>query len=75
MCFLVHPAHFTEIKKVCEMLNSESTNIQEEEELKLMTNGEFKRPKVWSSTRMDWEMVERFLENAKYFDIPTSIFS
>ena len=32
MCFLVHPAHFTEIKKVCEMLNSESTNIQEEEE-------------------------------------------
>ena len=32
MCFLVHPAHFTEIQKVCEMLNSESTNILEEEE-------------------------------------------
>ena len=31
--FLVHPAYFTEIlKKVCEMLNSESTNILEEEE-------------------------------------------
>ena len=36
MCFLVHPAHFTEIKKVCEMLNSESTNIQEEEEVLFM---------------------------------------
>ena len=34
MCFLVHPAHFTESKKkVCEMLNSESTNIQEEVEV------------------------------------------
>ena len=32
MCFLVHPAHFTEIKKVCEMLSSESTNIKEEKE-------------------------------------------
>ena len=32
MCFLVHPAHFTEIKKVCEMLNFESTNKKEEEQ-------------------------------------------
>ena len=32
MCFLVHPAHFMEIRKVCEMLSSESTKIKEEKE-------------------------------------------
>ena len=40
--------------------------------LKLITHGSFKRPKVWSSTRMvvyEFDMVERFLENSIYLDI------
>ena len=39
-----------------------------------MTQGNFKRPKVWSNTRMvvyEFEMLERFLQNAKFFDIPS----
>ena len=35
----------------------------------------FKRPKIWSSTRMvvyEIEMVERFLENALHLDIPST---
>ena len=39
-----------------------------------MTQGNFKRPKVWSNTQMvvyDFEMLERFLQNAKFFDIPS----
>ncbi|CAL4224072.1 unnamed protein product, partial [Meganyctiphanes norvegica] len=42
--------------------------------MKIVTHGKFKRPKVWSNTRMvvyEWEMLERFLENAVYFAIPT----
>ena len=42
--------------------------------LKEISMGLFKRPKVWSSTRMvvyEFEMVERFLENSMYLDIPT----
>ena len=41
--------------------------------LKEVTNGDFKRPKVTSSTRMvayEFEMLERFLENSIYLDIP-----
>ena len=43
-------------------------------QLRQMSQGQFKRPKVWSNTRMfvyKWEMLERFLQNAKYFDIPS----
>ena len=43
--------------------------------LKEISMGLFKRPKVWSSTRMvvyEFEMVERFLENSMYLDIPTN---
>ena len=38
-----------------------------------ITSGEFKRPKVWSTTRMvvyEFEMIERFLQNSSYLDIP-----
>ena len=44
----------------------------------LLTQGDFKRPKVWSSTRMclyEWDMLDRFLTNAKYFEIPHDILS
>ena len=37
------------------------------------TYGQFKRPKVWSSTRMclyEWNMIDRFLDNSIYFEIP-----
>ena len=37
--------------------------------LKEISMSLFKRPKVWSSTRMvvyEFEMVERFLENSMY---------
>ena len=37
------------------------------------TLGSFKRPKVWSTTRMvvyEFEMLERFLENSTFLDIP-----
>ena len=37
------------------------------------TLGSFKRPKVWSTTRMvvyEFEMLERFLENSIFLDIP-----
>ena len=37
------------------------------------TLGCFKRPKVWSTTRMvvyEFEMLERFLENSSFLDIP-----
>ena len=40
--------------------------------MKGMTFGQFKRPKVWSNTRMavyEFDMLERFLENAVYLDI------
>ena len=46
--------------------------------LKEIGMGLFKRPKVWSSTRMvvyEFEMVERFLENSMYLDIPTFFFA
>ena len=39
--------------------------------LKLISGGEFKRPKVWSKPQMvvyEFEMQERFLENQEYFD-------
>ena len=42
-------------------------------QLKQQTQGKFRRPKVWSSTRMvvyEFDMVECFLDNALYFDIP-----
>ena len=42
-------------------------------QLKKVTSGVFKRPKVWSSTRMvvyEFEMLERFLENSLFLDIP-----
>ena len=42
--------------------------------MKEISGEAFKRPKVWSSTRMvvyEFEMVERFLENALYLDIPS----
>ena len=45
-------------------------------ELMLISQGDFKRPKVWSSTRMclyEWDMLDRFLSNAKYFKIPHDI--
>ena len=45
-------------------------------ELMLISQGDFKRPKVWSSTRMclyEWDMLDRFLSNAKYFEIPHDI--
>ena len=38
-----------------------------------ITSGDFKRPKVWSTTRMvvyEFEMIERFLQNSSYLDIP-----
>ena len=41
--------------------------------LKQMTLGKFKRPKVWSQTRMvayEFEMILRFLENSVFLDIP-----
>ena len=34
------------------------------------THGQFKRPKVWSSTRMclyEWDMLDRFLYNSRFF--------
>ena len=37
------------------------------------THGQFKRPKVWSSTRTclyEWNMIDRFLDNSIYFEIP-----
>ena len=37
------------------------------------SHGQFKRPKVWSSTRMclyEWNMIDRFLDNSTYFQIP-----
>ena len=37
------------------------------------TLGCFKRPKVWNTTRMvvyEFEMLERFLENSSFLDIP-----
>ena len=37
------------------------------------TLGSFKRPKVWSTTRMvvyEFEMLERFLQNSIFLDIP-----
>ena len=40
----------------------------------LITQGKFKRPKLWSSTRMvvyEFEMLERFFENQIYFDHPS----
>lgn len=43
-----------------------------------MTGGDYKRPKVWSNTRMclyEWDMVDRFLLNAKFFQIPHDILS
>ena len=42
-------------------------------QLKTVTVGQFKRPKVWSTTRMvvyEFEMIERFLENSVFLDIP-----
>ena len=42
--------------------------------LQEITSGNFKRPKVWSQTRMvvyEFEMLERFLENSIYLDIPS----
>ena len=42
-------------------------------QLKTITSGQFKRPKVWSTTRMvvyEFEMIERFLENSTFLDIP-----
>ena len=42
-------------------------------QLKNVTAGQFKRPKVWSTTRMvvyEFEMIERFLENSVFLDIP-----
>ena len=41
--------------------------------MKEISMGMFKRPKVWSSTRMvvyKFEMVERFLENSVHLDVP-----
>ena len=43
-----------------------------------ITEGAFKRPKIWSTTRMclyEWDMVDRFLLNAKFFQIPHDILS
>lgn len=42
------------------------TNLRE------LTHGSFKRPKVWSSTRMclyEWDMLDRFLENSSFFQV------
>lgn len=42
-------------------------------QLQNVTAGKFKRPKVWSTTRMvvyEFEMIERFLENSVFLDIP-----
>ena len=36
------------------------------------SHGSFKRPKVWSSTRMclyEWDMLDRFLENSAFFKV------
>ena len=38
------------------------------------TSENFKRPKVWSSTRMvvyEWDMIKSFLENVVYFNHPS----
>ena len=43
--------------------------------MKALTHGVFKRPKIWSNTRMvvyEFDMVQRFLENALFMDIPTT---
>ena len=37
-----------------------------------LSMGSFKRPKIWSSTRMclyEWNMLDRFLENSAFFEV------
>ena len=64
------------IRKLIKFIQKEAKQYRhglEFAKLKLLTNGGFKRPKVWSRTRMvvyEFDMTNRFLENSVYLDIP-----
>ena len=66
----------TEVCKLIDYIQSEAKKYRsgiKYTDLMLTTDGKFKRPKVWSNTRMvvyEFEMLERFLENKIYFDHP-----
>ena len=65
------------LKELIDFIQNKSKKMRtgiEYSKMKEISGGMFKRPKVWSSTRMvvyEFEMVERFLENAMYLDIPS----
>ena len=66
----------TEVSKLINYIQSEAKKYRsgiKYTNLVMTTGGKFKRPKVWSNTRMvvyEFEMLERFLENKVYFDHP-----
>ena len=42
-------------------------------QLLMATQGTFKKPKIWSNTRMclyEWDLVDRFLQNSSYYEVP-----
>ena len=65
------------LKELIDFIQNKSKKMRtgiEYSKMKEISGGMFKRPKVWSSTRMvvyEFEMVERFLENAMYLGIPS----
>ena len=66
-----------DLKELIDYIQNEAKNYRtgiKFTQLRQITNGQFKQPKIWSNTRMvvyEWDMLERFLENSKYFDIPS----
>ena len=66
----------TDVSRLVDYIQSEAKKFRsgvKYTDLLLSTDGKFKRPKVWSNTRMvvyEFDMLERFLENKIYFDYP-----